>query len=153
MAGDGCDRDPGPMNDSGIADHRIVELSRAECERLLSATTVGRIGFVVGGSPLVLPVVYRFVDGEVVFRTSTGMKLHAVAANQPAAFEIDHVDTVTHTGWSVLVTGHASEVVEWDRRKRCEALGIEPWTSQDLDRWVRIPTEHVSGRRIVTLPG
>lgn len=122
----------------------------AESERLLGTTPIGRIGFDFAGSPMVLPVTYCFVDGNVVFRTAAGLKLHAVAADHKVAFEIDSWDAVDHTGWSVLVTGQASEVVEWEERRRCEALGLTVWTGSDEERhWVCITPDHITGRRIV----
>ena len=47
-------------------------IPRAECLRLLAGQTVGRLGFVVHGRPMVLPVNYVLVGDLIVFRTGEG---------------------------------------------------------------------------------
>ena len=48
----------------------FVELSEAECRDRLAQHTAGRIGFMAGDGPLILPVTYQYRDGSVIFRTS-----------------------------------------------------------------------------------
>ena len=89
-------------------------LSRQECEVLLTRGCVGRVGFVVGGRPQVLPVNYAADDaGVVVFRTSANSILMAVAM-QVVVFEVDGLDEAHRTGWSVCVHGTAREITERD---------------------------------------
>ena len=65
---------------------------RPTCLRLLGTGRIGRVGFVSDGQPHVLPVNYVASDaGEVVFRTTDGSVLTAVAGG-PAVFEIDGYD-------------------------------------------------------------
>lgn len=127
----------------------IAELDQAECEQLLTSTPIGRMGFDFAGTPVILPVNFRYVNGDIVFRTSTGRKLHAVAANKRVAFEVDQWDAWNRIGRSVLVVGEASEIQEWEQLQQAEDLGLHPWAeTADDDRWVRITPERITGRRI-----
>lgn len=127
----------------------LSDLTTAECEGLLLRTPVGRLGFTFGGEPCVLPVNYRFVDGQIVFRTSMGRKLHAVAGGGKVAFEVDRWDRETRTGWSVLVVGPAEEIDDYEEFQKVEALGLRTWADDpEQNRWVRIVPEKITGRRI-----
>jgi uncharacterized protein len=123
-------------------------LSPAECERLLAHTTVGRVGISIGALPVVVPVNYAMLDGDVVVRTGAGTKLDAALAGSVVAFEVDHVDPVYHEGWSVLLQGRASEIVDADELDRARRLPLRPWAPGTRDRFIRIPAEVLSGRRI-----
>src|SRR5436305_4502011 len=118
------------------------------CERLLAQRNIGRVGSSVGALPVVLPVNYAMLDGDVVIRTAVGTKLDAALAGAVVAFEVDHVDPVYHEGWSVLLQGRATEIVDPDDVERARRLPLRPWAPGARDRYVRIPAEVISGRRI-----
>jgi nitroimidazol reductase NimA-like FMN-containing flavoprotein (pyridoxamine 5'-phosphate oxidase superfamily) len=125
-------------------------LTEAECLLLLERGCVGRVGFVVGGRPLVLPVNYAADErGVVVFRTAASSLLTAVA-HQPVAFEIDGVDTAHRTGWSVAVQGEATELTEFGTPAvdRLRAMPVVTWAPGRRDRWFAITPELVTGRRL-----
>ena len=122
-------------------------LSGEECAALLRTQEVGRVA-ICTGRPAILPVVYALLDGDVVFRTAPGEKLVAAALNRTVAFEIDEYQIATRTGWSVDIVGRAEEIVHPDELARAEELGLEPWAGEVRDRFVRIRTEELSGRRI-----
>jgi uncharacterized protein len=127
---------------------RVEIMSRPECFRLLSSQTVGRLGFLVGDQPLVLPVNFAVVRDVVVFRTGRGSKLDA-ALGTKVSFEVDDVDIVTASGWSVVVQGVAEEITHGDHWFD-EALrqGAAPtWVSGGKDHYVRIIPHVISGRR------
>ena len=79
-------------------------LGTDECVALLGSRSFGRIGMKVADDPIVLPVFYALIDGEVVFRTDPGTKLIAAVLELRVAFEVDDVNE----GWSVLVVGRAA---------------------------------------------
>jgi nitroimidazol reductase NimA-like FMN-containing flavoprotein (pyridoxamine 5'-phosphate oxidase superfamily) len=85
-------------------------LDHDQCVALLERSSLARIAVVIGAQPLVFPVNFTLDGDAVVFRTDEGTKLYA-ARNGPVAFECDGVDSLYHTGWSVLGTGEAEEVV------------------------------------------
>lgn len=119
-----------------------------ECALLLAAGSVGRVGVSLSALPVVLPVNYAMLDGDIVIRTGAGTKLDAALRGAVVAFEIDSIDPVYHEGWSVMVQGRAHEVVDPDELERARALPLEPWAAGIRDRFVRIVTERMSGRRI-----
>ena len=69
---------------------------------------------------------------------------------RPVCFEVDHWDTMSHTGWSVLAKGVADEVLDAEEIAQLERLPVRPWSRPDLrDHWVRIMVEELTGRRVV----
>ena len=124
-------------------------LDRAECLQLLGGARLGRVGVTFGALPRILPINYRLVDEQVVFRTSAGTKLDAATANAIVAFEVDEMDLLWHTGWSVVVTGLAHEVTSTPGARPARRADIPYWAPAPGDRIVAISTEMMSGRRIV----
>lgn len=120
-----------------------------ECWTQLSRMPVGRIAFVAAGSPVILPVNYALDGRAVVIRTAIGEKLHAASVGQAVAFEVDSWEPRHRSGWSVLIQGIAEEVEDAATLDRLAALDLRPWAdSVERDRWVRIRTEEISGRRL-----
>jgi uncharacterized protein len=125
-------------------------LSTTECLRLLAKGRLGRVGFVSHGQPHVLPVNYLASDdGEVVFRTTEGSVLTAVAG-APASFEIDGYDERRRTGWSVCVLGPGREITDADDvlARRLRELDVITWAPGQRDRWFAILGDEITGRRI-----
>ncbi len=127
----------------------LTELSVDECERLLGKSPIGRVGFSFSGKQVVLPVNFRYLDGQVLFRTLFGQKLHVAAARNQVAFEVDEWDEQTRTGWSVLVKGKAEQIIDYDSLVVADELGATPWAEEASEgRWVRVVPEEITGRRL-----
>jgi nitroimidazol reductase NimA-like FMN-containing flavoprotein (pyridoxamine 5'-phosphate oxidase superfamily) len=123
-------------------------LNEERCLALLGECRVGRIAVLVSGVPHVVPVNYALLDGDIVFRSGAGTKLHAALQSQPVSFEVDRIDDDTRSGWSVLVSGVATVVTDGDDLRRIDALDLEPWAPGTRDELVRVRTDLVSGREI-----
>lgn len=123
-------------------------LSEEECLGLLGESYVGRVGFIVEGRPLVLPVNYLLRDRSVVFASGEGTKLRAIRQHPDVAFEIDFSRPLFHSGWSVLVVGLATVIEDPDELARLENGPLRPWARGARTHWVRIEIERVSGRRV-----
>lgn len=122
----------------------VVEIPVEHCLELLAQRSIGRFAVATPGSaPLVLPVNYVMDHDVVVFRSDSGEKVDALR-QQPVSFEIDEIDPLHHTGWSVLVKGVAYEATHWE----VEHLSIEPWAPGNKSRWVRIVPRTITGRRL-----
>lgn len=145
LRGGTVERPPGPGR-AGPHPHLDL-LSREECEAHLSGGGVGRFVFITSDWPVALPVNFRFLDGDVVFRTRTEGLL-AAAAGTHVSFEVDHVDEAMSEGWSVLISGLARLVDDPNEREQIAALGIEPWPGARREAVMRIETEAITGRRI-----
>jgi nitroimidazol reductase NimA-like FMN-containing flavoprotein (pyridoxamine 5'-phosphate oxidase superfamily) len=124
-------------------------LERDECLRLLATATIGRLAITFGALPVILPVNFRLVDDRIVFRTGVGTKLDAAACGAIVAFEVDEFDPMSHTGWSVVVTGQAREVTDADELASLEIDLVPRWAPRGDGRVVEVPTEMISGRRLL----
>jgi uncharacterized protein len=124
-------------------------LDRAACIELLAHHRfVGRLGFMIDGRPIILPVNYIFADNSVVFCTAGGSKLTAVADGADVAFEVDDSVPLHHSGWSVLVRGHAEVISDPGAVERLRRGPLRPWAKGTRVNWVRISLDDISGRRI-----
>jgi uncharacterized protein len=130
-------------------DHNGLEvLAEDECLRLLGTRTLGRIGVTSDALPLVLPVSFWFDGNRILVRTTHGSKLDNATRNAVVAFEVDELDPVDHTGWSVVVRGVASHVASADTLGVLSAAPIPRWASNGSAHAIAIAPELVSGRRI-----
>jgi nitroimidazol reductase NimA-like FMN-containing flavoprotein (pyridoxamine 5'-phosphate oxidase superfamily) len=122
----------------------IDEIPLDECMRLLSGTNVGRLAVARDeGGPLVVPVNYTIDGDAIVFRSDAGAKL-GLLRGRPVSFEVDYIDLVARTGWSVLVSGRAHEATTWE----VGHLVLETWGPGPKTHWLRLVPESITGRRI-----
>lgn len=125
-------------------------IEERDCLRLVATKQVGRLGFVLGGLPEVLPINYVLHGDTVVFVTASGSKLEG-AMRSPVVFEVDDTDAATRSGWSVVIHGTAEEVTAYDRPDlvaEFRALPIEPWARGDKPHLVRIQPRSITGREV-----
>ena len=125
----------------------LDEIDEATCRELVAPGGVGRVVYVDGDVPLALPVNFRTMDGDVVFRTASRSLLVADPPD-PVSFEVDHVDDALSEGWSVLMTGSLLQVADPVEQARIDALGLEPWAREDRDAYLRLSPRSTTGRRI-----
>jgi nitroimidazol reductase NimA-like FMN-containing flavoprotein (pyridoxamine 5'-phosphate oxidase superfamily) len=114
-----------------------------ECLRLLRGRRVGRLGIVIGGEPVILPVNYAVAGETIVFRSAPGSKLD-MGPRAPACFDVDEFDESMHVGWSVLVAGRLEEI----DADEAGAAGVTPWAPGERDHWMRLVPRRVTGRRV-----
>jgi uncharacterized protein len=128
---------------------RLQKLTRDECMELLrSQLHLGRVGYVVEGVPVILPVNFM-VDGEsVVFVTARGSKLSWLSTRSRVAFEVDAGRPLDESGWSVLVHGTAHEVTNPDELEALRQGPLHSWAVSPDEHWVRISLDEISGRRL-----
>lgn len=109
-----------------------MPLTREECLGLLRSACVGRIVFTQHALPAVRPVSYRMDGAALVVRLPADLPTYA-AHDTIVAFEVDEVSPDVAWGWTVTVVGRAAE-------------HIDP---RQPGRWLTIPVQMVSGRRIL----
>lgn len=117
---------------------------------LLREQAVGRLVYQDALGLAAVPVNYAVAGNTIVFRSQAGSKVRGLR-ERDIAFEVDHIDTVSRSGWSVLIRG-AAEEVEYERLS--ELIGHihgappQPWKQGIHDVWVVITPKMVSGRRL-----
>jgi uncharacterized protein len=125
------------------------ELSADECRlRLMKSSFVGRLAFVEGGEPIVLPVNYLADESTVTFCTSSGRMLSALQDGARVAFEIDDIRPMHHTGWSVLVSGTARQVSDPGELETLKRGPLKSWAAGPDAVWIRIAIESITGREL-----
>ncbi|MFE3579331.1 helix-turn-helix domain-containing protein [Streptomyces vinaceus] len=130
-------------------DSTLVALDETECRRLLSTHGVGRIAIFTAEGPAVLPVNYLVAGSDIAFRTSAEA-VTARAAGTEAAFEIDNIDDVTATGWSVLAVGELAAVTDPHEIHRLNTTArSHPWAGGPRDHWMKLTPVRITGRRVV----
>ena len=129
---------------------QMDELSTDECLQLLGTHTFGRLAFMdrVGVLPMILPVNYVLYADRITFRTGAGSKLGNAIRGEPVAFEVDGLDPVDRTGWSVVVRGHAQVVSDALELAALWETPLEPWAPGAKHIHVRVAPNQISGRRI-----
>lgn len=121
-------------------------LERSACLDLLGTAPLGRLAYLSGAVPKVIPVNFQLEDGRLRFRLGTGGALAAIEAGRFVTFEADEIDPDTGSGWSVCVLGIATEI--------CERPDVEPgppvrsWLRGTRGRTLGLPTDQIEGRRL-----
>jgi nitroimidazol reductase NimA-like FMN-containing flavoprotein (pyridoxamine 5'-phosphate oxidase superfamily) len=133
-----------------MTQRHIEELSAAACNDLLRDATVGRIVFVDDNGPGAWPVNYGVAGDRIVFRIEQHSSLRDLWKG-PIAFEVDHIEEDTVSGWSVLVRGTASEVPiarvpELIKLMKSKPPG--PWAEGIHNVWVSIEPGVITGRKL-----
>jgi nitroimidazol reductase NimA-like FMN-containing flavoprotein (pyridoxamine 5'-phosphate oxidase superfamily) len=123
-------------------------LGRDECLRLVAFATLGRIGFTSGALPTVLPINFHLDGDRILVRTGRGSKLDAALRNAVVAFEVDDFDPIYHSGWSVAITGIATEITDPTELDQARQQPVARWAPGGEQAVIAISTELVSGRRI-----
>jgi uncharacterized protein len=135
--------------DENSARRRLAALGPDECRALLARAHVGRVVFVDGRGPVALPVNYRLLDDDVVFRTAASSSLLASSYADRVGFEIDEIDEHRREGWSVLVTGSVRLVTDQIELDDVRRLGVRPWAEGERTQYLRLTMEALTGRRLV----
>lgn len=147
----GTGRTAPPGRGTARADAVLEPLSLGECTTLISPGGVGRFVFLEDRGPVAVPVNYRMLQGDILFRTSAATSLASRAAQRRVSFEVDHIDEALSEGWSVLVSGEARLVDDPSELAEAQEIGVQPWAGGDRDRYYRLRPIEVTGRRIRAL--
>lgn len=141
---------PDGMGDAGgaAANGEFMRLGRAESMRLLAGAQVGRVIFTVNALPAVRVMNFALVDGMIVLRTAADTTVARKVHDVIVAFEVDHLDPATSSGWSVVITGRATRVADPELIARYRKVPLVPWAPGERDQFVTITTEMVEGRRV-----
>lgn len=126
----------------------LAALTEAEAVALLRTEQVGRLVYTRRALPVVTPVNFALRDGAIWIWTAEASSMAQAVRGAVVAFEVDRLDEVSRSGWSVMVLGVAELVVDGAEIERAMALGPDPWVVECREHLLRIPLSMVSGRRI-----
>jgi uncharacterized protein len=134
----------------GVAQRKLEVLSPDECLRLLGQASVGRLVYVDDIGPTAVPVNYAMAGADIVIRVEGGTKQQAMSQSI-LAFEVDHIDEDTRSGWSVVARGPGLEL-ELDRLSstldRLQSGFPHPWALGVHNVWLQITPKFLTGRRL-----
>jgi transcriptional regulator with XRE-family HTH domain len=150
LRGAGLSRPPGQA-DPGEAPVP-QPLSQQECREHLADGGIGRFVFQAGRGPVAVPVNFRMLGPDVVFRTAAGSEMAGAASQPQVSFEVDRLDEDLAEGWSVLVSGPATWVTAPEELAAIGQLGLASWAGGRRDCCIRIMPREISGRRLRTAP-
>ncbi|MDN3243157.1 pyridoxamine 5'-phosphate oxidase family protein [Glycomyces tritici] len=110
----------------------------------------GRVAFVVDGLPVIRPLNHAVVDGEIVVYTHHASAFAEAVKAQPGlpvSYQSDEIKAHSHFGWSVLVTGTATDVSD---HPRAAQLGrqVQSWIDRPHDMVIAIHPREVTGLRL-----
>ena len=123
-------------------------LSEGDCFALLTTAPIGRVVYSDRALPVIVPVNFTLDGDDVVIRTGRRSRLATHASGHVIAFEVDEIDTASRSGWSVVLTGFLQLVEEPAEVARLERLGLRSWAPSAHDRYLRLRSDLVTGRRI-----
>ena len=132
----------------------LREISRDECLDLLARAKVGRVAFVCGAVPEVVPVCYVVAGETVVFGVQSSSPIAHEFEGSVVAFQVDCFDSEHECGWHVRAVGTLGPAVTPDELAVAGAVVPPPWTiGEALERIVQIDLELVSGYAIEDTAG
>jgi transcriptional regulator with XRE-family HTH domain len=138
-----------PPGQSGPADApALAPLDADQCRAHLADGGVGRFVYDSERGPVAVPVNFRMLGPDIVFRTAPRGGLAAASWEPGVSFEIDNLDEDLAEGWSVLVSGQAMIVTAPDELAELSQLGVAPWAGGDRSCYIKIVPSEISGRRI-----
>lgn len=127
----------------------LARLTPTECRALLATRSIGRLAYIARtGVPDIVPVNYVMDGQALVVRSAPGPKLQAAERREIVAFEVDDIDEISHTGWSVVVVGPASRVPVEDTAHPGGPRPT-PWASGPRRHTIRIEPRRIDGRRLL----
>jgi hypothetical protein len=115
----------------------------------MGTVPVGRIVYTRQALPAVELVNFTLIDGDIVIRTRAEGKLAAATRGAVVAFEVDSVNLVEHTGWSVAIVGQARAVTDSAQLRRLEVTTPPSWVTWENDHFITISPTIVNGRRVI----
>jgi nitroimidazol reductase NimA-like FMN-containing flavoprotein (pyridoxamine 5'-phosphate oxidase superfamily) len=134
---------------SGAApDPHLVNLDQKECQEYLAGGGVGRVIFPSTGRPMALPVNFKMLAGDIIFRSTDDGEVAGIASEEPVSFEVDRIDDAMREGWSVLATGTVHPVSTAEQIQEVESLSVDPWAGGERHTYFCVSITKLTGKRI-----
>ena len=129
-----------------MSEPQRAEVPTWQCYDLVRSSSVGRLCFLDGDTPIAYPVSFKLHRTDaasfIVVRTGPGSLMANLSG--PASFEVDEIDTESRTAWSVLLRGTVRRSHEPG-----QLPAPDPWIADGRHVWLLLEIVSVSGRRFV----
>ena len=129
-----------------MSTNNIATLVAYDCWNLLEDADIARIAWQAADGIGLVPVNYAVADGALWFRTDRESVLARECGGHPVVVEVDHVDSETGAGWSVVIRGTAELVDVLDVPDMLVEMHV--WAGGPRPLFIRIEPEQLTGRRI-----
>jgi uncharacterized protein len=123
----------------------LTELDERECWELAETVPVGRVVWTGPGGPMIVPVNFVVHESRVVLHASPYSALVRDVDDSQVVFEVDEIDPVTRSGWSVLIRGRAHVAFRDDYGSMPD---VDTWADGARRMTVVIEAHEVTGRRV-----
>jgi len=111
----------------------IGRLTKGQCQRILIAGMIGRLGCHSSGKTYVLPITYVFDGGYIYAHSKDGLKLTMMRSNPDVCFQVDQIDDLCN--WrSVIVWGKFEELTHSEEQEMALNIlinGLHPYHTGD----------------------
>ncbi len=125
----------------------LTVLQESECWELTATMPVGRVAWSTAAGPVVVPVNFVVHDRRIVLHASPYSAMVREVDDSVVAFEVDEIDPVTRSGWSVLLRGHAH--VAFRDSYGDDLPDVDTWADGSRRMTMLIDVHEVSGRRVI----
>ncbi|MEV3936787.1 pyridoxamine 5'-phosphate oxidase family protein [Glycomyces sp. NPDC049804] len=127
-----------------------VELDPEVALGLLDRAEFGRVAFLADDTPTIRPLNHVLLDGRIILYTRHTSALGRAVrrrAGLQVAYQVDEIEPRTRLGWSVLVTGTATDV---SREPHATQIGlqVQSWMKHPLDMVIAIEPQTITGLRL-----
>lgn len=95
----------------------MKNLTREECLKVLSTNYIGRIAYIFGGHPEIIPITYYFDPAQdaIISYSGKGHKISSMRQNSTVSFQVDEIENLQK--WkSVLIQGVFEELSRSDAK-------------------------------------
>lgn len=125
----------------------LVATTPFDAWRLLRTAEVARIAWHGPEGVSIVPVNCVVADGALWFRTARDAAVARAGDGLEVAVEVDHLDPVARSGWSVVMRSTVELVDPEAAPDRVGELGVWPDGARPV--YVRLRPREVSGRKLV----
>ncbi len=129
-----------------IFDDGAELLSQAECQALLAGASIGRVSLTVDALPVVLPVAYQYLGGDVILSTDDGPTRRVGGRGAVIALGVDSAERA-EPFWALVVIGHGTEITDPAELAEYQSLGLAAPNGNGQSHYLRIRPDILTGYR------
>ena len=119
----------------------LGELNEEEIQQVLSANSIGRIGYTDGNEIYIVPVNYRHEKDAVMCYSLEGHKIETMRQHPAVCFEVEEIQSADR--WKcVVIHGVFEEITDIEELHQIRPLYTEYFIRRRLSRTAVPQTEH-----------